>query len=191
MACKRRCSAFVETLPTQPGPPPIRTVAAHPAPGGTLAIAKAGSGRVARLVRLAARGTRDAAGRGRPARSLPAALDRYRRVKGRARRSRAPWVALDPAAAKDNDQQQPGGRNVRGCVGAHHARDGERKDGRGSGGRQRWIGFGRPGWKSASGATAPVQGVKALKASQKGARLRGSGRCHFVGQRLSSGYEKG
>ena len=61
---------------------PARIVATHDGPGGTLAIAKAGSGRVARLVRLAARGTRDAAGRGRPARSLPAALDRCRRVKG-------------------------------------------------------------------------------------------------------------
>ena len=54
-------------------------------------------------------GTRDAAGRGRPARSLPAALDRRRRVKGRALRSWAPWVALDPSAAEDNDQRQPGG----------------------------------------------------------------------------------
>ena len=73
--------------------------------------------------------------------------------RGCARRSRAPWVALDPAAAKDNDQQQPDGRNVRGCVGAHHARDGERKEGRGGGGRQRWIGWdsvGRDGRRRAA-----------------------------------------
>ncbi len=38
---------------------PARIVATHDGPGGTLAIAKAGRGRVARLVRLAARGTRN------------------------------------------------------------------------------------------------------------------------------------
>ena len=53
--------------PCQPNPdtPPIRTVAAHDAPGGALA-AQAGSGRVARWMRNTATWPRDAAGRGCP-----------------------------------------------------------------------------------------------------------------------------